>query len=51
MPKELEQKLQRQAIKRHLTGERKNAYIYGTLRKTGWKPSREKNAIKRRISS
>lgn len=41
MPKELEAKLKKQASKKGLTGERKNAFIYGTLRKTGWRPARE----------
>ena len=42
MPKELEEKLKRQATKKGFTGKRKAKYVYGTLRKTGWKPSREK---------
>lgn len=42
MPKKLERQLKRQAKKRGLKGERADAYVYGTLRKTGWKPSREK---------
>lgn len=42
MPKAMERKLKKQAKKKGLTGKRKNAYIYGTMRKTGWKPSREK---------
>lgn len=42
MPKELERKLIKEAIGRHLKGERKNAYVYGTLRKTGWVPPVEK---------
>jgi len=33
MPKEMERKLLIQAIKKHLKGKRKNAYIYGTLAK------------------
>jgi hypothetical protein len=41
MPKELEAKLGRQAAKKGLSGERRDAYIYGTMRKTGWQPSRE----------
>lgn len=43
MPKKLESKLKREASKKGLKGERKDAYVYGTLRKTGWKPKREKN--------
>jgi hypothetical protein len=42
MPKKLEKQLKQQANKKHLTGERKNAYVYGTMRKTGWKPSTQK---------
>ena len=41
MPKALEQKLMREARGRGYGEERTNAYVYGTLRKTGWKPSRE----------
>lgn len=33
MPKELHDKLEREARKKHLTGERKDAYVYGTLSK------------------
>ena len=43
MPKALERKLARRAARAGLTGKRKAAYIYGTLRKTGWKPNREKS--------
>jgi hypothetical protein len=42
MPVKLERALKRQAADKGLKGDRKDAYIYGTLRKTGWKPSREK---------
>jgi hypothetical protein len=43
MPAALERKLKRQVSKKKISKERKDAYVYGTLRKTGWKPSREKN--------
>lgn len=43
MPEKLEKELMRQAAKKKLKGERKNAYVYGTLRKTGWKPSTQKS--------
>lgn len=33
MPKKLERKLEREATKKHLTGKRKKAYVYGTLNK------------------
>jgi hypothetical protein len=42
MPKALEQKLIKQATAQGLEGEHKDAYVYGTLRKTGWVPEREK---------
>jgi hypothetical protein len=41
MPEELERKLKAEAAKKGLTGARANAMIYGTMRKTGWKPERE----------
>ena len=42
MPKALEHKLEREAESKGLKGKRKDAYVYGTLRKTGWKPKRER---------
>lgn len=42
MPKELEKKLRRKVAKKKWSKERKNAYVYGTLRRTGWKPSTQK---------
>lgn len=42
MPKKLEQQLKREASQKGLKGDRRDAYVYGTLRKTGWKPAREK---------
>lgn len=41
MPAKLEGKLRQEALKRGLRGKRASAYIYGTMRKTGWKPKRE----------
>jgi len=46
MPKELEKRLAKQARKMGLLGDRKGAYIYGTLRKTGWKPKKRKGKKK-----
>lgn len=40
MPKKLELSLKKQASKKGLTGARADAYVYGTMRKTGWKPKR-----------
>lgn len=44
MPKALEKELQHEASKKGLKGKRKAAFVYGTMRKTGWVPSREKKA-------
>lgn len=38
----MEIKLKAEAAKKGLKGERADAYVYGTMRKTGWKPKREK---------
>jgi hypothetical protein len=38
----MEQKMRKQAKKKGLKGKRKDAYIYGTMRKTGWKPKKKK---------
>jgi len=48
MPKALEQKLKREAAKKGLKGQSADRYVYGTLRATGWKPSRESQVPKRR---
>lgn len=42
MPAALERKLKRQVAGKKISEERKDAYVYGTLRKTGWKPKRER---------
>ena len=44
MPKKLERKLKQEACEKGFKGERADAYVYGTLRKTGWKPNREKKS-------
>lgn len=42
MPKKLHDKLKRQANKQGLTGERKDAYVYGTLNKVEKKKKAKK---------
>lgn len=42
MPKKLEKKLKAEAKKKGYSEEKTNEYVYGTLRKTGWKPSKGK---------
>ena len=46
MPKKTEEALRKEAAKKHLTGERADAYVYGTMRKTGWVPSTQKKGSK-----
>lgn len=41
MPIAMERSLEKAARKKGLTGQRKEAYVYGTMRKTGWKPKRK----------
>jgi hypothetical protein len=42
MPAAMERKLKSIAAKKNWSKERKNAFVYGSMRNTGWKPSREK---------
>ena len=42
MPKKMEQALKRSAKKKGMSKKRAGAYVYGTMRKAGWKPKREK---------
>lgn len=42
MPKALEKELKKEAKRKGLHGDRADAYVYGTMRKTGWKPERER---------
>lgn len=47
MPKKLEMALKKEAKKKGLTGKRLGAYVYGTMRATGWKPSTQKKGKKK----
>ena len=42
MPKKMEKALKKTAKAKGLTGERADAYVYGTMRKAGWKPKKKK---------
>ena len=42
MPEALKRKLIKQGRKKGFKGKRLDRYVFGALRKTGWKPSREK---------
>lgn len=44
MPKKLERRLKARARKKGLKGERATKYVYGTLRKMGWKPKHERRS-------
>lgn len=48
MPKALEKKLKAKARKKGLKGKRADAYVYGTMRNTGWEPKKKKSKSKRR---
>ncbi len=41
MPKKLERKLKREAKKKGLSKKRTGAYVYGTMRKLGWRPKKK----------
>ena len=46
MPDKLEKKLRKEAKKKGFKGKRADKYVYGALRKTGWKPSHQKKGRK-----
>jgi len=39
MPIKMEKALKKEAAKKGLSKERTGAFVYGTMRKTGWKPT------------
>lgn len=41
MPKKMEQKLKRAAKKKGLNKKATGAYVYGSLRKSGWTPKKK----------
>jgi hypothetical protein len=42
MPTRLEKALKREALKKGFKGKRFDEYVYGTLRKLGWKPGKRR---------
>lgn len=42
MPKKLERKLFREARARGYSKKRTNAFVFGTLRRTGWRPTKRR---------
>lgn len=53
MPKKLEMALKREAKKRFgsVKSEKARAFIYGTMRRQGWKPKREQKKKKLKLTS
>jgi len=51
MPKKEERALKIRARKKGLSGTKKDAYVYGTLRKMGWKPKGERRLGKPRTNA
>ena len=41
MPKKMERELRKEAEKKGLTGDKADAFVYGTMRKQGWKPGKK----------
>ena len=41
MPKAMEKSLKSQTRKKGLSKKKTNAYVYGTMRKAGWKPRKK----------
>ena len=48
MPKALHKKLAKQARKKKLKGEERDAFVYGGMRKTGWKPKKKKSRARKK---
>lgn len=48
MPAEMERKLKARAKAMGLKGAHADAYVYGTMRKTGWVPSTQKKPTKKK---
>jgi hypothetical protein len=46
MPKAQEEALKRIARRKGYTGERADAFVYGSMRRQGWKPSSEQSPFK-----
>ena len=45
MPKKLHDALVKQAKRKGMTGKRKDKYVYGAMRKRGWKPKKERSTL------
>ena len=47
MPVAMERALRKSARKKGLKGKRADAYVYGTMRKQGWKPKRKRTRARK----
>ena len=47
MPKAMERKLMAHAKKKGMSKKKMGAYVYGTMRKTGWTPKKNKGKKKK----
>ena len=47
MPKKFHDALKKEARKKGLKGKRKDAYVFGTMRKAGWKKKQTKKKNKK----
>ena len=47
----MEKRLSSQAEAKGFSEERKNAYVYGTMRKTGWTPSTQRVSSYKKLKS
>ena len=50
MPKALEEKLKKEATTKGFDKKKSGAYVYGTMRKTGWVPPKQKKAKNKKKS-
>ena len=48
LPKAMERKLKATAKKRGYGKKRAGAFVFGTMRKTGWKPKTQRNRTKKK---
>lgn len=46
MPEKMKKELKAGAKKKGLTGDKADAYVYGTMQKAGWKPERNSRSKK-----
>lgn len=50
MPKAQERKLKKIAAEKGMKGERADAFVYGSMRREGWKPKRERSTANKKAA-